>query len=673
MTDETSLDPIDPGVAALANRVLNAKENPDIYPLGQGHGLVADLLNFGLNNLYRYGQRSGQFNDRVASALQDIQAGGHPDLSPLVSDIISTNPASAGVLGPIRTQAQKQVVKAMWRADPEVVKAIQTDPRVLNINVPGSGYGDPLRAAKMAYMWGEMPEGAAATYNASRGIRVGPATLRGAAFDPAKVIMPPAYSPWANPIRTVDQLVTQKGGMTSLPEAAAHEGHHFLNEPRIYGEGGPTNEEALAMYDRLSPYLARHAQKAALEGGKLNADPRVALDEALAYLSQASARAPGKEGSGTLLHELLKMKPGPEQGTTAGVRLAPDVIGSAVGKAEALDKASLGGMIQDLIRRVAGGGGRMPDLTREARFRDLGIARERGQLTAQEFADKLAAEPNYPRYKELVQNVVRRKVGNEFPAYRGNAITDPLFSGELPSATSVSLDRGVARDFADTAAQGGERGRLARLDLTPEAVLGIMPRRGLYPTNPEISIDPRAAKSIQNVMDYVPYSEQMTRPIPPLGQGPGTRSVTFNKFSAGETKGSDVLNQIYNEMQRKEGKSGVWLSRGADTSVPLSRDEFMKSILKDVAEAAMPSSNFPEYTNVAQGLTQLRRNLGPGGGIRISPQDTAAVMQHLDRSGMLEKKVLEDALSKFRDSREVVDSSILARMKRFAEESGRGK
>lgn len=335
----------------------NQTDQPDIYPLGQGHGLFADLLNFGLNNLYRYGQRSGEFNNRVASTLQDIQAGNHPDLSPLVSDIVSTNPASAGVLGPIRTPAQKQVVRAMWRADPEVVKAIQTDPRVLNINVPGSGYGDPLRAAKMAYMWGEMPEGAAATYNATRGMRVGPATLRGAAFDPAKVIPPPAFSPWAQPIKTTDRLVTQKGGMTSLPEAAAHEGHHFLNEPRLYGEGGPTNADALAMYDRLSPYLARHAQKAALEGGKLNADPRVALDEALAYLSQASARAPGKEGSGSLLHELLKMKPGPEQGTTAGVRLTPDVIDSAVGKAEALDKASLGSMIQDLIKRIAGGGG----------------------------------------------------------------------------------------------------------------------------------------------------------------------------------------------------------------------------------------------------------------------------------------------------------------------------
>src|SRR5678815_5792910 len=70
----------------------------DIYPLGQGNGLISDIINFGLNNIYQYGQRTKASNQRMGQAMGDIQAGGSPDLSPLVGDIVSTSPLYTGLI-----------------------------------------------------------------------------------------------------------------------------------------------------------------------------------------------------------------------------------------------------------------------------------------------------------------------------------------------------------------------------------------------------------------------------------------------------------------------------------------------------------------------------------------------------------------------------------------------
>src|SRR5678810_1009810 len=70
----------------------------DIYPLGQGNGLISDIINFGLNNIYQYGQRTKASNQRMGQAVGDIQAGGRPNLSPLVGDIVSTSPLYTGLI-----------------------------------------------------------------------------------------------------------------------------------------------------------------------------------------------------------------------------------------------------------------------------------------------------------------------------------------------------------------------------------------------------------------------------------------------------------------------------------------------------------------------------------------------------------------------------------------------
>src|SRR5678815_5010748 len=44
----------------------------DIYPLGQGNGLISDIINFGLNNIYQYGQRTKASNQRLGRAYPNM-------------------------------------------------------------------------------------------------------------------------------------------------------------------------------------------------------------------------------------------------------------------------------------------------------------------------------------------------------------------------------------------------------------------------------------------------------------------------------------------------------------------------------------------------------------------------------------------------------------------------
>ncbi len=56
------------------------KEQPqDIYPLGLGHGALVDLLNFGLNNLYQYGQGAAQKGQQMNSLFEAMRSGQSAD------------------------------------------------------------------------------------------------------------------------------------------------------------------------------------------------------------------------------------------------------------------------------------------------------------------------------------------------------------------------------------------------------------------------------------------------------------------------------------------------------------------------------------------------------------------------------------------------------------------
>ena len=341
----------------------------DIYPLGQGHGLGADIINFALNNLYQYGQRTKASNENMAQVMSNISQGKPAgDLGPLIQDAISVNPIMAGPWGPVRTAAQKKAVSALWRADPEAVKAIATDPRELNLSglmdIPNRDVMKKVQADLLGE--GFMPAGATATYTPSKDIiKVAPATMRGKAFVPGD---PPRFM----------GLVPSRpeyysAGQTNLPEIMGHEAQHFLNVPRVY-QSDLSNEAATRMYGQLRPYLSEHAQKSALEGGIKSVDPKVALDEALSYLSMPGER----KGAADVLHNLIKMRPGPEAGTTSGVKLTPEVLQSAIAKAEALGQTKPD---QSMIARIWDKMmGRTPQGTREATFNKFGSETPGGQL-----------------------------------------------------------------------------------------------------------------------------------------------------------------------------------------------------------------------------------------------------------------------------------------------------
>ena len=151
----------------------------DIYPLGQGRGLIPDIINFGLNNLYQYGQSFGPSNQRMGQVMTDIAAGKeNQDLSPLLKEAMNYSPGPfAGTWGPIRTAGAKQAVSALWRHSPEDVMAVRKSPRMLTLTAPK---GNVLAKAQQAENTGWMPEGSAAVFDpAANEIRVAPATMVG--------------------------------------------------------------------------------------------------------------------------------------------------------------------------------------------------------------------------------------------------------------------------------------------------------------------------------------------------------------------------------------------------------------------------------------------------------------------------------------------------------------
>lgn len=136
-------------------------------------------------------------------------------------------------------------------------------------------------------------------------------------------------------------------------------------------------------------------------------------------------------------------------------------------------------------------------------FRKLGLQRQMNVFTPGSYLEALQAQSNYPRYKQLVENLVRRVLGGEFKAYRGTRVADPLMeevlaAGKLPTATAASLDPKVAEEFSRiTAGAEGVPSHIARFTATPEAVLGLTPKRSsMFAREAEILLDPSRLREI---------------------------------------------------------------------------------------------------------------------------------------------------------------------------------
>src|SRR5689334_10392949 len=108
----------------------------DIYPLGQGNGLISDIINFGLNNIYQYGQRTKASNQKMGQAMADIQGGGSPDISPLVRDAVSTSPLYTGVINwSGMTEPAKAMLQRFGRVYPNMVGAMEKAPQIMEASI----------------------------------------------------------------------------------------------------------------------------------------------------------------------------------------------------------------------------------------------------------------------------------------------------------------------------------------------------------------------------------------------------------------------------------------------------------------------------------------------------------------------------------------------------------
>jgi hypothetical protein len=331
--------PIDDKLADWENYAqrnpVEPPQPPDVYPLGLGKGLMTDILNFGLNNLYQYGQSFGQTNQRIGQVMTDIAAGKeNQDLGPLTKELLAMSPGPiAGTWGPIRTPLQKQAVRAAWRHDPERVAAVAADPQMLNVTVPKPN----VETARVMQDVGWMPEGATAAFEPTRSeLRVAPATMVGGHYQKPmsddifeKILGSLSPSPELQALRkrlTTPRIETRPGGTTDLPEAMGHELTHFLNRDRVYSR--KHWEQAPEIVDALSPYLNEHSINAAIEAGLEHKNPNVAIDEMLAYLSGKSTRNPENEAVGKLLDQFLKVRTDPRG--NVGAAITPNAIKSAI-------------------------------------------------------------------------------------------------------------------------------------------------------------------------------------------------------------------------------------------------------------------------------------------------------------------------------------------------------
>ena len=179
-------------------------------------------------------------------------------------------------------------------------------------------------------------------------------------------------------------------------------------------------------------------------------------------------------------------------------------LGPSVGDALTGPAANIAGLASLLL-----GGERKGGQEESGVYRDLGLLRQGGALNPQQFAAKLMEQPNFARFKQLIEGVVRNKLGPEFTGFRGHGLNDPMagvaVGKGLPPATSITTKSPIAEGFAREAATAGVPSVMTRMDLTPESVLALLPKRGsAYRGEAEMLVDPRWAENLKTLWKMNP-------------------------------------------------------------------------------------------------------------------------------------------------------------------------
>lgn len=541
-------------------------------------GALADVPGWMSENFNKYGQRTADYHANLTKAFQDLQTGNKPDLGPLIQDAISVNPIMAGTWGPIRSPAQKQAVRALWRADPEAVQAIATDPRQLNVDIPGDV---SFKGAREAYQHGAMPETALAYYRQpTETIKVAPATMKGQVYFPEKFDYN-LLSKGLEPITQKETMVPAPD-MAHLPDTMLHESQHFLNVPRLYSKYGPkSDEETYQMIDALVPFLSSHGRKAIYDSIEKSRLPSTGLDEALAYLSGKTTRAPGPMGdAGALMHEVLKVRPGLEQGSTRGVQLNPETIDQVAAKATAMYPppdpfASLRRMLSDIGKKPISGWKDKPMLGPSLSPEELAMY-EKGSR-----AGRTSINPT---------DIARTQSGETLP---------PLGSAFPDIPRPVSSPGGL--DFFENL----------------KAKLGLSDNP-MDPTN-----------------RYATFS----------GQGKvtgGDKPITYNRFQGtlDEKQGKELFEKLFKEFQdyqpadaKRAVRTGIVDLMGAAPPGPETKDAFIKEIMDQTAQSLGLVEGRINSINNAPGEPGLpgmieRRPRGPSGqGAWVGPRHSGRLVE----------------------------------------------
>lgn len=264
-------------------------------------GAGKDLLGFIQNELTKYPGTTAADPQAPAFDVANNVLRNILSMTGLEDPVSQAGGPSQAILGPIGratakavgpggakkfNQAQKKILKSIFRADPETLKEVQASKRMMHVGVPGAVGGGVPKLQKQELI-DQVMEGAFAHYQPGTlggTVRVDPRVLRGK--DPRGGLM-------------------KQYGVEGLPDIATHEATHFLNDPgfleTLLAQGLPradTSRLALA----LEPFIGQAKYGSGIVRKNVGkGKPEMALNEALSYLAQPTGRSP----AATWLHNAL--------------------------------------------------------------------------------------------------------------------------------------------------------------------------------------------------------------------------------------------------------------------------------------------------------------------------------------------------------------------------------
>lgn len=258
----------------LAELQATAQPRPDLVPGGGRPTTFAGRVTMG-------GETPAQVLARVPTESPDAEGLG--------------GAAIMAGFAPIATKAQKKIVKAMFRASPEVVEEIRQLPQQLKI--------DQKRVISSS---GQAPSGA--FRGSTNELTIDPSTMRG------QIPQHPAFLSYIQQLAKAAGIPVQellKTGKTmsaaNLPRVAVHEGQHFLNKTKVIPKLAATSKEGPhAVASRIVEVLPPEDGLEQVVNMFRQNDPMGGVDEALAYLRELSTQSRNNPQVKALVNEFLK-------------------------------------------------------------------------------------------------------------------------------------------------------------------------------------------------------------------------------------------------------------------------------------------------------------------------------------------------------------------------------